>query len=472
MDIWQILEISATDDEKEIRRAYAKQLKKYRPDTHPKEYQQLREAFEKAKEIVSNQEHYYAEFVFKDENHSEAAPLDEHTGYQEVSFSHWLTNQSIAEESLTTTSVVEAVYTQDEINTVASLIVENERKGKTALSLLWSHVLEYGNLQLFSQFNKDFAKALSQQQGLMESTVECVSELLDWRLNEYNSDSRIPVFIQEGLQKQLRNTEVARAWRDCEIEASHPHSISAFTMRFLISESTDIKWWMRLVPGLLDLLMKQYKQITHNYPELTDRINPSVAAFFSQPRTYFEVYQLFLLVFWGSQFCLLSHSENIDNRALVTVAVIFVFYLFLSDALLFFFVNKNKDTAGAIFLLLDFLFSIMVLIGIYAFIMSVIVDIVNIKIKGGDNQVGTIMFSGMFLLIIIWQIAPKTKGIPKLRLPGITVSRILAFPWIFIKWFNSWWIALTWGLLIYIILELTLFGALLKISEVINHGLW
>nr|WP_305009356.1 hypothetical protein [Providencia sp. MGF014] len=229
---------------------------------------------------------------------------------------------------------------------------------------------------------------------------------------------------------------------------------------------------MRLVPGVLDLLMKQYQQLIQNYPELADRVNPAVAAFFSQPRVCFSLSHLFLLMFWGSIFCIAAPSPDIDNRVIIAVAMIFIFYLYLSDALLFFFLNKNKDTSGAIFLLVDFLFSIMVLTGIYVFIMSVIADVVNITIKGGDNQVGTIMFSGMFLLMIIWQIVPKTKGIPKLRLPGITVSRILGFPWIFLKWFNSWWITLTWGLLIYIILELTLIGALLKISEVINHGLW
>lgn len=51
MSIWQTLGITQTNDEKEIRRAYARQVKKYRPDSHPEEYQQLREAFEEAKKI-------------------------------------------------------------------------------------------------------------------------------------------------------------------------------------------------------------------------------------------------------------------------------------------------------------------------------------------------------------------------------------------------------------------------------------
>ncbi|MBO1929314.1 hypothetical protein J4731_14700 [Providencia rettgeri] len=93
--------------------------------------------------------------------------------------------------------------------------------------------MEKGNLH-FAQFHKDFAKALSQQQGLMESTVDCASELLNWQLNDYNSDSVVPMFIQEGIQNQLRKTAVERAWQDCESEASHKYSISAFTMQFLV----------------------------------------------------------------------------------------------------------------------------------------------------------------------------------------------------------------------------------------------
>ncbi|MBO1929313.1 hypothetical protein J4731_14695 [Providencia rettgeri] len=145
------------------------------------------------------------------------------------------------------------------------------------------------------------------------------------------------------------------------------------------------------------------------YPELADRVNPAVAAF-SVNLEYVFSFSFISSYVLGSIFCIAAPSPDIDNRVIIAVAMIFIFYLYLSDALLFFFLNKNKDTFGAIFLLVDFLFSIMVLTGIYVFIMSVIADVVNTTIKGGDNQVGTIMFSGMFLLMIIWQIVPKTKG--------------------------------------------------------------
>ena len=48
MDCWQILGIEPTDDERAIKRAYAKQLKTTRPDDDAAAYQRLREAFDYA----------------------------------------------------------------------------------------------------------------------------------------------------------------------------------------------------------------------------------------------------------------------------------------------------------------------------------------------------------------------------------------------------------------------------------------
>ena len=52
MDCWQILDIEPTDDERAIKRAYAKQLKTTRPDDDAAAYQQLREAFDYALAIA------------------------------------------------------------------------------------------------------------------------------------------------------------------------------------------------------------------------------------------------------------------------------------------------------------------------------------------------------------------------------------------------------------------------------------
>ena len=52
MDCWQILGIEPTDDERAIKRAYAKQLKTTRPDDDAAAYQRLREAFDYALAIA------------------------------------------------------------------------------------------------------------------------------------------------------------------------------------------------------------------------------------------------------------------------------------------------------------------------------------------------------------------------------------------------------------------------------------
>lgn len=52
MDFWQILGIAATGELKPIKKAYAAKLKQCKPDKDPQGYQQLREAFERAKDFV------------------------------------------------------------------------------------------------------------------------------------------------------------------------------------------------------------------------------------------------------------------------------------------------------------------------------------------------------------------------------------------------------------------------------------
>ena len=48
IDCWEILGIQPISDKKLIKRAYAKQLKKYQPEDDPQGFQRLREAYETA----------------------------------------------------------------------------------------------------------------------------------------------------------------------------------------------------------------------------------------------------------------------------------------------------------------------------------------------------------------------------------------------------------------------------------------
>lgn len=47
-EAFKILEIDVTDDKKEIKKAYARMVKKYHPEEHPKEWQMLHDAYERA----------------------------------------------------------------------------------------------------------------------------------------------------------------------------------------------------------------------------------------------------------------------------------------------------------------------------------------------------------------------------------------------------------------------------------------
>lgn len=48
MNIWAILEIEATTNERQIKRAYAKLIARYHPEEYPEKFQQIREAYEAA----------------------------------------------------------------------------------------------------------------------------------------------------------------------------------------------------------------------------------------------------------------------------------------------------------------------------------------------------------------------------------------------------------------------------------------
>lgn len=81
MDVWQRLGIEKTDDERIIKRAYAKQLKITRPDEDPKYFQSLREARDKAISLAKYDFDY--EYDWEEEDDDPDAPSSEATSHEE-----------------------------------------------------------------------------------------------------------------------------------------------------------------------------------------------------------------------------------------------------------------------------------------------------------------------------------------------------------------------------------------------------
>jgi len=77
MNIWTILGIRATANERDIKRAYARQLKTTRPEDNPQAFQDLRTAYETALQVAR----HAGEDGFAHEEEEEQAHADEPTVY-------------------------------------------------------------------------------------------------------------------------------------------------------------------------------------------------------------------------------------------------------------------------------------------------------------------------------------------------------------------------------------------------------
>ncbi len=85
MDIWDILEISPTNNKKEIKKAYAKKLRVTHPDDNPEEFQKLKESFDTAILISES-----IEGDFFDEKNSTDKIIDISKDFKDIiNLSYW-----------------------------------------------------------------------------------------------------------------------------------------------------------------------------------------------------------------------------------------------------------------------------------------------------------------------------------------------------------------------------------------------
>lgn len=469
MSIWQTLGITQTNDEKEIRRAYARQVKKYRPDSHPEEYQQLREAFEEAKRYAAyaiyDDESADDEYVEEQANidvdvphlesllHQEAVneeAVDDDQQQQELSeiritypFSDVLLDDY--QPSINELPVVETAYTQELIDWLAKLFIIDENAAKRELVELWENVSQKGSLQTHQQFHQDFAWALSEQEGLTEAVVEHVSSLLGWRLDEYNSEQIIPFYIQNALTEQLRQTEVARAWKQCQIDAVHGDYIVSQSLRVLTSKNEKVSYKVRLIPGLIPQIAEQVKQRTSEYPELKDKFNPAILSFIQQPRIAFNWRGVFLCIFWGLLLNMVATQPDVNSGVAIVAGVIILFYLFFNDLIMFGLHSRKK--AFTVFLVSEFFITLFVILIFFLGLSGVLLFfITGLDIGPAHGAQAMVIFILMWLFWYAW---PKDK--PSIRRPGIMMYRVFASPWKFLEYFKFSWFSLVWLVIIYLI---------------------
>lgn len=332
MNIWQVLGIAPTRDEAEIRRAYAQQLKTHRPDRDPTGYQQLREAFDAAKQQARGG----------------ATPIQIETPPQP---------QTSADEA--TLPTAKTFYTAEEMQALAHRLVNTEMSGIVAMNRLWAKVASQGSLLQQQQFHQHLAAALSEEQGLTEGLLERVSGLLTWGIDEYDYSHIIPAPIQHTIQQRLRETEINRAWQQMSNEETHGTLLTKAAVRLLKSDRDHVPFWVRLMPGLLQALVSQAQHLTSYYPEIAERLNPAMLTFMRQRRLTLSWQGIFLLVFWGLAFNALFQLPDVHHAVSITAIVIVVFYLYLSDILMMGLSNRPRWLSC--FLFVEFMLSLIVI---------------------------------------------------------------------------------------------------------------
>lgn len=419
MNIWQILGIDPTDDVAQIRRAYAQKLKLHRPDSDPQGYQQLREAFEQAKALAESgllaSEKWRSDEA---EISTQAVALDK----TEVIFPRTEPELSV-EPATGNISDAGPVWSAQEITTLVSELMESEVRGAGMLETLWRRVARNGSLAQQQLFHQELARTLAEQPGLTEGLLESVSARLGWGLDEYEPARVLGPQIVAALEAQLRETEIARGWKQLQVESESGGFLQRISSRLLQSERRSAPFWMRLVPGLVQETTQQVNRLSHYYPELLDRLNPALVNFVLQPRLALSWAGVFLSLFWGAIFLLILPAPGVQPRGVVVMAAVVFFWLFGRDALLLGLSRWSWWLSH--YLSLEFICSILAALMGLTLIFCVAWGIIS-----AENANGRLLLAGSVLvitLLIYWLCWPKDEMV--VRMPGATLGRIFASPW-------------------------------------------
>ncbi|WP_226102498.1 J domain-containing protein [Dickeya oryzae] len=441
MSIWQTLGIPPTRDEAEIRRAYARRLKIYRPDSDPAGYQQLREAFDAAKQQASEETTH-----FKNE-----ATLESEWSVPETSVSAIQNDEH--EEALIE---VETLYREQDILALAHQLVHTEMLGIVAMARLWKTVSDKGNLLQQQQFHQHLASALAEVPELTEGLLDRVASQLGWGMNDYDFSHIIPIHIQHALRAQLRQTEVNRAWKQVEVEEKQGSFLDATAIRLLKSDRHKVPFWVHLVPGMITILSRHANNLIRFYPELASRLNPVVLQFLQKTQVALSWQGIFLLVFWGGVFNAVLPISGVGTTVSIISITTVVFYLYISDGIMLALKSNSSLCKG--FLCAEFVFSSIVLLLFFGGLLFASITSMPASGHGAKALIGMLAIMMLFgLLFLAWP-----KYVPFIRKPGIAMSNIFSSPWKMMEWLNFAWFSWVW-IVIYFTVCVAVIAELLKL---------
>lgn len=431
MSIWHILDTSPTRDESEIRRAYARQLKKHRPESDPQGYQQLREAFEAAKKLV-----------LAGETHADTTDGEINIGIR-IPF----TSQRDAETVHLHPEVCDPVtlYNADSINALAQQLVCDELAGLRALNLLWEKVSCEGSLPQQHLFHHHLARALSKVPGLTEDLVERIAQRLGWGMDEYKDSHVIPFLVRDALNKRIRQTTIERVLAQMTADENQGALLNKMAIRLLKSERDRAPLWVHLIPGLLKTINQYVKSAVIHYPELASQFNPAMLRYFSQIRLGLSWQGIFLALFWGIA---LSPAWKINPTAGVLAVTLVIFYLYVSDILLMGLRSRPGWFDG--FLITESVGSLSVILLFFIWLFFAVLSFIS-----PSGLRSTLIASSVIMLVlaaIFYWAWPR--GAPFLRRPGMAMSRILSSPWKMLECMDFAWFSVICAVLYLIICEM------------------
>ena len=310
--IWDVLGIEPTTDEREIRRAYARELKLRRPDKDPQGFQALREAFDSAKRYASSTRETLwidaRDTVLVDEPGPEFIEEDTPPSTQaEVPEEGWNRNEL-----------------WQQAQAFAALLVRDETTGFGELH----HYLEQeipDSLTAGKTFSLMLAEALSEQPWLYRSLLNEVSSIMGWQIDNYRS-SQLPDWLIHALDVQIANTEQENYW----LILSRQYDggmLAQLKWRLLTEKGAGIPWWAWLVPDFIQQLRNQVIEVRQRFPLLQERLNPALLEAVDKPRLVLSWETIITVVFWGYTAWLPGHESL--KMAAHAVAMLGVVALYL-----------------------------------------------------------------------------------------------------------------------------------------------